>query len=117
MELNEAEITKLKTLVTSWYEKPQRELEATFGEDGHVDASTFYAVINRLQLKGYTFVQEPDKLNILVPIIASSGKKGPQQTTNYRFTIQGAAAIKKYCNDNNIADSAFSVMCKIIFCY
>ena len=106
MELDAAIVTNLDKLVEEWLlnATPGREmeLEAVFGEDGVVDATTFVAVAQRLQAKGYSPVQQDDRLSILVP-------------EGLRFSIEGAGVVpilQNYCRDDVIQGKPFTVLRK-----
>jgi len=111
MDLFKAEVEKLREIVHLWQDHPNEELEATFGINGHVDVSTFYAVIRRLQSKGYTLTQEPDKLNIITPAVERNAKSAIVPT-GCRFTISGFGQIEQYCNDDTLTSKTYSVMLK-----
>lgn len=111
MDLFKAELEKLKEIVHLWQDHPNEELEATFGPHGHVDASTFYAVIRRLQSKGYTLTQEPDKLNIITPAVERNARN-LVIPSGCRFTLSGYGQIEQYCKDDTIASKTYSVMFK-----
>jgi predicted NAD-dependent protein-ADP-ribosyltransferase YbiA (DUF1768 family)/SAM-dependent methyltransferase len=111
MDLFKAEIEKFKEIIHLWQDHPNEELEATFGANGHVDVSTFYAVIRRLQSKGYTITQEPDKLNIITPAVERNAKSAIVPT-GCRFTISGYGQIEQYCRDDTITSKTYSVMFK-----
>jgi SAM-dependent methyltransferase len=106
MELDAAIITNLDKLVEEWLQNAtpghEMELEAVFGEDGVVDATTFVAVAQRLQAKGYSPVQQDDRLSILVP-------------EGLRFSIEGAGVVpilQNYCRDDVIQGKPFTVLRK-----
>ncbi len=111
MDLFKAEIEKLRGLIHVWQDHPNEELEATFGKYGHVDVSTFYSVIRRLQAKGFTLTQEPDKLNIITPAVERNGKSAIIPS-GCRFTISGYGQIEQYCRDDTISSKTYSVMLK-----
>jgi predicted NAD-dependent protein-ADP-ribosyltransferase YbiA (DUF1768 family) len=111
MDLFKAEIEKLREIIHAWQDHPNEELEATFGKEGHVDVSTFYAVIRRLQAKGFTITQEPDKLNIITPAVERNAKSAIVPT-GCRFTISGYGQIEQYCRDDTISSKTYSVMFK-----
>ena len=100
MELRSAEINKLKSLVNDWLAHPEtHELEATFGTKGSVDATTFLAIAQRLQLKGYDTMPQDDRLSILTP-------------NNVRLSLQGLGVLQSYCRDDILSDKEFTAMIK-----
>ena len=106
MELDAAIVTNLDKLVEEWLQNAtpghEMELEAVFGEDGVVDATTFVAVAQRLQAKGYSPIQQDDRLSILVP-------------EGLRFSIEGTGVVpilQNYCRDDVIQGKPFTVLRK-----
>lgn len=99
MELFSKETAHLAALVGDWKTYPEIELEATFGFNGMVDMQTFLRVISRLKSKGYTAMEQEDRLTI-----------GLQDSL--RFTLVGAGTIKRYCYDNRIDGKDFVVIAK-----
>ena len=106
MELPANEIAAIKAMVDRWtgIDSPgnQQELEATFGKGGRVDATTFLAIAQRLQDRGYKAVQEDDRLSILTQ-------------KNIRISLQGIGVLETYCKTNvisNIQGQEFSALRK-----
>jgi len=106
MELPANEIAAIDAMAKRWIgiDDPgnQQELEATFGSNGQVDATTFLAIAQRLQDRGYKAEQEDDRLSILTQ-------------KNIRISLQGIGVLEKYCKDNvisNIESEQFSAMRK-----
>ena len=106
MELDAALVTKMDGLLTEWLANAipsqEMELEAVFGEDGVVDATTFVAVAQRLQAKGYVPSRQDDRLSILVP-------------EGLRFSIEGVGVVQtlqEYCRDDTLEGKQFNVMSK-----
>ena len=106
MELPANEIGAINAMAQRWLgiDDPgnQQELEATFGQGGQVDATTFLAIAQRLQDRGYTPIQEDDRLSIITQ-------------KNIRISLQGIGVLEKYCKDNvisNIEGEEFSAMRK-----
>jgi len=87
MELYSADIAHIKGLVDIWREKPDVELEATFGGGGTVDMETFLRVIARLKSKGFSEIAQEDSLTISL-----------KDAT--RFTLKGDGIVKDYCRTN-----------------
>jgi len=106
MELDEAVVIDIDKLIKQWLinDKPKEEMEmeAVFGKEGVVDASTFMAVAQRLRAKGYEPLPQDDRMSILVP-------------TGLRFSIEGVGALttmQNYCRDNKIQGKSFTVLSK-----
>ena len=99
MELFSADIAHIKGLVDIWREKPDVELEATFGVGGTVDMETFLRVISRLKSKGLAEISQEDSLTI-----------GLKDAT--RFTLKGDGIIKDYCRTNNIIGRNYTAIIK-----
>ena len=98
MELFSAEIDRIKGLVEAWKNKPDVELEATFG-NGTVDMQTFLRVITRLKSKGNHEISQEESLTV--------GLRDSR-----RFTLRGEGDIKKYCYDNTMAGKAYIAIIK-----
>lgn len=99
MDLYAAESAKIKTLVQDWLDHPEHELEATFGTDGVVDATTFLGIAQRLRSKGYEALPQDDRLSILT-------KK------NIRLSLEGLGVLQTYCRDDKLAGRPFTAMIK-----
>jgi hypothetical protein len=99
MELYSADIAHIKGLVDIWREKPDVELEATFGVGGTVDMETFLRVISRLKSKGLAEISQEDSLTI-----------GLKDAT--RFTIKGDGPIKEYCRTNSLLGRDYTAIIK-----
>ena len=99
MELYPGEAEILRKILTDWTEHSERELEATFGVKGQVDATRFLAVAQRLRAKGYTALPQEDRLTITL-----------QDHT--RFTLSGLGIVQQYCRDDRIAGKPFVAMIK-----
>lgn len=99
MELFSAEANILKTQVEEWIQHSEYELEATFGDKGVVDATTFLAVAKRLRTKGYTSLPQEDRLTITTK-------------EHVRFTLTGLGVIQQYCRDDVIGGKRFTAMIK-----
>jgi mRNA capping enzyme, catalytic domain/mRNA capping enzyme len=99
MELYSADIAHIKGLVDIWREKPDVELEATFGVGGTVDMETFLRVISRLKSKGLSEISQEDSLTI-----------GLKDAT--RFTIKGDGPIKEYCRTNSLLGRDYTAIIK-----
>ena len=106
MELDSAIIAQIDKLIDDWLinDKPAHlmEMEAVFGSDGVVDATTFLAVAQRLRARGYASVSQDDRLSILVQ-------------TGLRFSIEGPAVLstlEDYCRDDTIQDKPYTVLNK-----
>ena len=54
MDIRKAEHEQMKRLIQEWIDHPEQELEATFGVNGQVNATTFSAIGKRLKNRGYT---------------------------------------------------------------
>jgi len=102
MELESAMVIAIDKLINEWVLNETMELEAVFGEEGVVDATTFLAVAQRLQAKGYVPEPVDDRLSILVP-------------AGLRFSIHGAgvlSTLQSYCKDDTLQGKPYSVMAK-----
>ena len=99
MELFSAEADTLRKIVQEWTEHAERELEATFGPKGQVDATRFLTVAQRLKAKGFTALPQEDRLTITT-------------TDNTRFTLLGMGIIQQYCRDNRLGGKPFIAMIK-----
>lgn len=106
MELDAALVTEMDNLLKEWLANAipsqQMELEAVFGEDGVVDATTFVAVAQRLQAKGYVPSRQDDRLSILVP-------------EGLRFSIEGVGVLpmlQEYCRDDTLEGKEYNVLSK-----
>jgi len=98
MELYSAEATQIRKQIEEWLIHPDRELECTFG-GGSVDATTFFAVAQRLRSKGFRELSQEDRLTITTP-------------EHVRFTIQGLGVIQQYCRDDTLAGKPYVAMIK-----
>jgi len=99
MELFSADIVHIKGLIDIWREKPDVEVEATFGAGGNVDMETFLRVISRLKSKGFAEIAQEDSLTI-----------GLKDAT--RFTLKGDGIIKDYCRTNDITGRDYTAIIK-----
>lgn len=99
MELYPAELKKLQTLLTEWFNHPEQELEASFGLGGQVDATTFLAIAQRLRAKGYESLPQDDRLSVLTP-------------QKVRLSLQGLGVIQNYCRDDKLEGKPFTAMIK-----
>jgi hypothetical protein len=87
MDLFSAEAKKIKALVQDWINRPEQELEATFGLNGTVDSNTFLQIAQRLRTKGFEPIPQDDRLSILTPY-------------HFRLSLQGLGVLIKYCEDD-----------------
>ena len=99
MDIRKAEFDQLKRMLTDWIEHPTQELEATFGEGGQVNSTTFAAIGKRLKNRGYTSIIQEDKLNIITP-------------KAIRISLTGLGVVQHYCKDDRLAGKEFSAMIK-----
>lgn len=99
MDIRKAEYDQLKRMLTDWLEHPTQELEATFGEGGQVNSTTFSAIGKRLKNRGYTSIIQEDKLNIITP-------------KSIRISLTGLGVVQHYCKDDRLAGKEFSAMIK-----
>jgi hypothetical protein len=99
MEIQPAENRTLDALIANWSTHPDDELEATFGEKGAVDSTTFLGIAKRLAAKGYQARPQEDKLNILLP-------------NKIRITLNGLGIIQQYCKDDKLIGKPFTAMTK-----
>jgi SAM-dependent methyltransferase len=106
MELAKPEIAQMNKLVADWlaHTTPgaEMELEAVFGEEGVVDATTFLAVAQRLQTKGYEPQPQDDRLSILLQ-------------NGLRVSLEGEdvlPSLQAYCRDDSLEGKEFSIMSK-----
>lgn len=109
MELDETIVKNIDKLIDEWLINDKSgqdmEMEAVFGEDGVVDASTFMAVAQRLQSRGFPSMTQDDRLSIIVPVIPS----------DLRFSIEGIGVLpilQEYCRDDKIQGKPFTVLSK-----
>ncbi len=99
MDVLPAEAQKLQQLVQTWSEHDNYELECTFGVGGKVDATTFFAIAQRLRSKGFEPLAQEDRLNIILP-------------ERIRFTITGSGMIQQYCRDDTLNGKDYTAMIK-----
>lgn len=99
MDLYEPEIVAIKKHVSDWLKNPKLELEATFGAGGSVDSTTFLAIAQRLQIRGYEAQENDDRLSILTQ-------------KNIRLSIEGLDVLQNYCRDDTLKGRAFSALYK-----
>jgi SAM-dependent methyltransferase len=99
MDVLTAEAQKLRQLVQTWSEHDNYELECTFGQGGKVDATTFFAIAQRLRSKGFESLAQEDRLNIILP-------------ERIRITLTGSGIIQQYCRDDTISGKQYSAMIK-----
>lgn len=99
MDVLPAEAEKLRQLLTAWSEHDDYELEATFGPKSAVDATSFFAIAQRLKAKGYEPMPQEDRLNIILP-------------ERIRMTIVGSGIIQQYCRDNTLTNKPYVAIIK-----
>jgi hypothetical protein len=99
MELYPAEVDRLKRLVEEWYLHDERELEATFTSKVARESTTFLAVAERLESKGFRALPQEDRMNIITP-------------EQVRFTLTGLGSIEAYCREDTLAGVPFEAMIK-----
>lgn len=99
MELYPAEVERLKRLVEEWVLHDERELEATFTSKVAKESTTFLAVAERLESKGFRALPIEDYMNIITP-------------EQVRFTITGLGSIEAYCREDTLAGIPFQAMIK-----
>jgi hypothetical protein len=99
MELYPAEVDRLKRLVEEWYLHDERELEATFTSKVARESTTFLAVAERLESKGYRALPVEDYMNIITP-------------EQVRFTITSLGSIEAYCREDSLVGIPFEAMIK-----
>lgn len=99
MDLYSAESKKIQTLIQDWLSHPEQELEATFGADGIVDATTFLNIAQRLRAKGYEPLPQDDRMSIITP-------------NNIRLSLQGLGVLQTYCRDNALESKPYTAMIK-----
>ena len=102
MEISPNENRKLDSLLASWSEHSEEELEATFGgnNDGtNIDSTIFLAVAKRLAAKGFQARPQEDRLNIITP-------------NQVRITLTGLGTIQQYCKDDTLTSKPFTAMIK-----
>jgi predicted NAD-dependent protein-ADP-ribosyltransferase YbiA (DUF1768 family) len=99
MELYPAEVERLKRLVEEWYLHDERELEATFTSKVARESTTFLAVAERLESKGFRALPQEDRMNIITP-------------EQIRFTLTGLGSIEQYCREDSLAGIPFDAMIK-----
>ena len=98
MELYPAEAGQIRKQIEEWLIHPDRELECTFG-GGSVDATTFFAVAQRLRSKGFRELSQEDRLTLTTP-------------EHVRFTIQGLGVIQQYCRDDTLVGKPYVAIIK-----
>ncbi len=99
MDLFSAEAKKIKALVQDWINRPEQELEATFGLNGTVDSNTFLQIAQRLRTKGFEPIPQDDRLSILTP-------------NHVRLSLQGLGVLRKYCEDDKLTGTPFTAIIK-----
>uniref|UniRef100_A0A6C0KPY8 mRNA (guanine-N(7))-methyltransferase n=1 Tax=viral metagenome TaxID=1070528 RepID=A0A6C0KPY8_9ZZZZ len=99
MELYPAEVESLKRLIEEWYIHDERELEATFSGKTASETTTFLAVAQRLESKGFRALPQEDRLNIITP-------------EQVRFTITGMGNIENYCRSESLENVPYEAMIK-----
>ena len=99
MELYPAEVESLKRLIEEWYIHDERELEATFSGKTASETTTFLAVAQRLEAKGFRPLPQEDRLNIITP-------------DNVRFTITSMGNIERYCREESLENVTYEAMIK-----
>lgn len=99
MEILPQENRTLDSLIANWNTHPEDELEATFGEKGTVDSTTFLGIAKRLAAKGYQARPQEDKLNIILP-------------NKIRITLNSLGIIQQYCRDDILTNKAFTAITK-----
>ena len=99
MELYSADAKSLEVLIKDWLGHPETELEATFGEKGQVDATTFLTIAARMKAKGFVATPQLDRLSIILP-------------DQVRFQLNGFGIIQQYCRDERIGGKKFEAMIK-----
>jgi predicted NAD-dependent protein-ADP-ribosyltransferase YbiA (DUF1768 family) len=99
MDLKSEQHRFLSKMLEDWSKNEALELEATFGERGVVDSSTFLHIAQRIRSKGFEVIPQDDRLNILTP-------------NQIRVSLQGLGIIQAYCKDDSLQQRAFTVMRK-----
>jgi len=99
MELFSGEAKAIQKQISDWIAHPEYELEATFGNEGRVDATTFLTVAKRLRAKGYTSLPQSDRMTIMTK-------------DQVRFTLSSLGIIQQYCRDDVLAAKPFDAMIK-----
>lgn len=99
MELYPADVERLTRLVEEWYLHDERELEATFTSKVARESTTFLAVAERLESKGFRALPQEDRMNIITP-------------EQIRFTLTGLGSIEQYCREDSLAGIPFDAMIK-----
>lgn len=89
MELRKQDNQAIDGMVERWMKIKDQELEASFGLTG-LDATSFMAISQRLQDRGYTPTQDLDRLSIFI-----KGKDA-------RISLQTFEVLSKYCTSNTI---------------
>lgn len=96
-------------LLKQWLTDPTLELEATFGKGGVVDIQTFLNVIEYLQkVRKLKTIAPVEYLTIGIDFPVSKTEKEP-----YRFVLEGAQNIERYCRTNKLQPGNFSCERKI----
>lgn len=99
MELYSAEAKAIGAQIQEWLAHPDTELEATFGDKGVVDATTFITVAKRLRAKGFVALPQEDRLTITTK-------------EHVRFTLSGLGTISAYCRDDVLAGKPYMAVIK-----
>lgn len=98
MELSKKDVDALKKHIDHWLSNSDLELETTFNGT-NIDATTFFAVAQRLRSKNIKELSQEDRLTITTP-------------EHVRFTIQSLGVIQQYCRDDNLVNKPFIAMIK-----
>lgn len=99
MELYSAESKRLHTLIQEWINRPEQELECTFGVNGTVDSTTFLQIAQRLRMKGYEPMPQDDRLSIITP-------------NHIRMSLQGLGVLQQYCKDDKLQGKPYTAIIK-----
>jgi hypothetical protein len=99
MELRPAEADALKRVIEEWRIHDERELEASFSGKTVGETTTFLAVAQRLEAKGFRAMPQEDYMNIITP-------------DQVRFTLTGMGAIEAYCREESLEGIPFTAMIK-----
>jgi SAM-dependent methyltransferase len=99
MDLYSIETKQISNLVQDWSNRPEQELEATFGIGGQVDSTTFLQIAQRLRIKGFEVIPQDDRLSIITP-------------NHIRLSLQGLGVLQSYCKDDKLQGKPFTAMIK-----
>lgn len=99
MDLTSDQSKNIHKFIQDWFKDRKLELEATFGQGGVVDSTTFLSIANRLRNKGFDVIPQEDRLSIITP-------------SHIRLSLLGIGVVQQYCKDDTLKGKVFSAMFK-----